>query len=82
MKAFPTYHNVRFSQHLNNQWRRKIDNWGGGGQYSYIRVHRPLKQLISKEVNNAEHEYMNIGPPPQLSIFLRHCKQCLYCCPS
>ncbi len=23
-------------------WRRKIDNWGGGGgQYSYIRVHRP-----------------------------------------
>ncbi len=22
------------------------------------------KQSISKEVNNAEHEYMNIAPPP------------------
>ena len=23
-----------------NQRRRNIDNWGGGGRYSYIRVHR------------------------------------------
>ena len=23
-----------------NQWRSKLDNWGGGGTYSYIRVHR------------------------------------------
>ena len=23
------------------QWRSKLDNWGGGGTYSYIRVHRP-----------------------------------------
>ncbi len=32
--AISTFHNT-----LNNiQWRRKIDNWGGGGQYSYIRA--------------------------------------------
>ena len=24
-----------------NQCRSKLDNWGGGGAYSYIRVHRP-----------------------------------------
>ena len=23
------------------QWGSKLDNWGGGGAYSYIRVHRP-----------------------------------------
>ena len=38
----------------------------GGGGYSYIRVHRSEKQSISKEINNAEHEYMNM-PLPQLS---------------
>ena len=44
---------------------------GGGGGYSYIRVHRSEKQSISKEINNAEHEYMNM-PLPQLSSLLRH----------
>jgi hypothetical protein len=28
--------------------------------------------LISKEINDAEHEYMNIAPPPQLSSLLRY----------
>ena len=37
---------------------------GGGGTYSYIRVHRPWKQSISNEINCAEHEYMNMCPPP------------------
>jgi hypothetical protein len=61
-------------------WRRQLDNWGGGGggggggEYSYIRVHRPLKQSISKEINNAEHEDMNIRLP-QLSSWRRHCLQ-------
>ena len=35
----------------------------GGGGYSNIRVHRLLKQSITKEINCAEHEYMNMGPP-------------------
>jgi hypothetical protein len=47
-----------------------IGGWGGGA-YSYIRVHRSEKQSISKEINNAEHEYMNM-PLPQLSSLLRH----------
>ena len=51
---------------------------GGGGVYSYIRIHRLLKQWLSKEINCAEHEYMNIAPlpppPPQLSTFLRPCQ--------
>ena len=47
----------------------KLDNWGGGGGqlYSYIGVHRPSKQSISKEMNCAEHEYcmiMNMSPSP------------------
>ncbi len=40
----------------------------GGGAYSYIRVHRPYKQSISKEINNAKHEYMNMPLPPPLQI--------------
>ena len=32
---------------------------GGGGEYSYICVHR---------VNNAEHEDMNIRPPPIIEL--------------
>ena len=26
-------------------------------------------KLISKEISRAEHEYMNIPPPPQLTLF-------------
>ena len=33
-----------------------------GGQYSYMRVHKPWKQSISKETNEAESEFMNMGP--------------------
>jgi hypothetical protein len=43
----------------------------GGGEYSYIRVHRFKKQMISKEINDAEHEYMNIAPPPPIIEFAR-----------
>jgi hypothetical protein len=45
---------------------------GGPHILIYIRVHRPEKQSISKEINNAEHEYMNMLPSPQLSSLLRH----------
>ncbi len=44
---------------------------GGGGVYSYIRVmpdgfllKSVVFKLISKEISGAEHEYMNILPPP------------------
>ena len=36
---------------------------GGGGIFIYS-CSQTLKKSISKEVNNAEHEYMNIAPPP------------------
>ncbi len=43
----------------------------GGGVYSYIRVmpdgsllKSVVFKLISKEISRAEHEYMNIHPPP------------------
>ena len=51
--------------------------WGGGGEYSYIRVlpdefllKSVVFKYISKEISRAEHEYMNINspPPPQLSV--------------
>ncbi len=63
----------RPSQGFKGQWRRKIDNWVGG-QYSYIRVLHYQLLLKSIVFKVCEHEYMNIAPPPpQLSIFLRHC---------
>ena len=44
---------------------------GGGGVYSYIRVmpdgfllKSVVFKLISKEISRADHEYMNIHPPP------------------
>ena len=37
---------------------------GGEGTHLYIRVHRPWKQSILNEINCAEHEYMNMCPPP------------------
>ena len=44
---------------------------GGGGVYSYIRVmpdefllKSVVFRLILKEISRAEHEYMNIHPPP------------------
>ena len=42
------------------QGPRRIGNWGG--PYSYIRVHKPWKQSISREINEAKSEYMNMGP--------------------
>ena len=55
------------------QGRRKIDNWGGGG---LIFIYSCSASLISFEIDDCsvtvcEHKYMNISPPPQLSIF-RH----------
>ncbi len=49
---------------------------GGGDVYSYIRVtpeefllKSVVFKLISKEISRAEHEYMNIPPPPpQLTL--------------
>ena len=45
---------------------------GGGGVYSYIRVmpdgfllKSVVFKLILKEISLAEHEYMNILPPPR-----------------
>ncbi len=51
--------------------RALIGGGGGGGEYSYNRVlpnEFLLKSIvfkfISKEISQAEHEYMNIHPPP------------------
>ncbi len=51
--------------------RALIGGLGGGGVYSYIRVtpdgfllKSVVFKLISKEISRAEHEYMNIHPPP------------------
>ena len=44
---------------------------GGGGRYSYIRVLPNYFLLKSIVFTICEHEYMNICPPPQLSIFQR-----------
>ena len=56
--------------------RRKVDNWGGGGQifiYSYIHVLHHLFPLKAIVFTVCEHEYMTICPPPQLSTFRRPC---------
>ena len=47
--------------------------WGGGGTYSYVCVYRPLKQLTSKEIDCAEHEYnYEYVPPLQLLLSAIH----------
>ena len=45
------------SSAIGSQWRKisYID--------SYIRVYKPSKQLISKEINCAEHDYINMSLP-------------------
>ena len=50
---------------------------GGGGVYSYIRfmpdgflLKSVVFKLISKEIRRAEHEYMNIHPPPPPQLTL------------
>ena len=42
--------------YTSHQWRSQLDNWG---RYSYTRIHMPQKPSISKEIINAEQEYMN-----------------------
>ena len=42
--------------------------WGGGSTYSYVCVYRPLKQLTSKEIDCAEHEYNYEYVPPPIII--------------
>ncbi len=51
--------------------RALIGGRGGAGVYSYIRVmpggfllKSVVFKLISKEISQAEHEYINIAPPP------------------
>ena len=55
------------------QWRRKIDNWGGANIHIFVftdlKNNRFQKKLI---MQNTIYEYCP-PPPPQLSIFLRHC---------
>ena len=41
------------------QGHSKVGNWGGGD----INISVLTKQLISKEIDCAEPEYMNIPPP-------------------
>ena len=50
---------------LLKQWRRKLDNWGeGGGAQIHIFVFTDhQKQSISKQINCAEHEYINMCSP-------------------
>ena len=38
-RAMHSRYHKHFAKHVCNQWRSKLDNWGG--PYSYIRVHRP-----------------------------------------
>ena len=33
----------------------------GGRVYLYVRVHLPLKQSISKEIENEKYEYLNVS---------------------
>ena len=40
----------------------------GGGAIFIYSCSQTLKQSISKEINNAEHEYMNIVPPTYRSF--------------
>ena len=64
---------------------RSIIGWGGGA----IFIYSCSAQLISFEIviyilksfvfTVCEHEYMNVAPPPQLSIF-RRCKKDQVCC--
>ncbi len=56
---------------------RALIGGGGGGVYSYIRVmpdafllKSVVFKLISKEISRAEHEYMNIHPPPPPQLTL------------
>jgi hypothetical protein len=38
----------------------------GGGQIFIYLCSQTIKTIVSKEINNAEHEYMNICPPPPI----------------
>jgi hypothetical protein len=41
------------------------NNWGGGGVYSYIHVHIPEKQSLSREIRRAEHDCQASRGPMQ-----------------
>ena len=52
----------------------------GGWLYSYIRVHKPSKQSISKQIHNcAENECMNLCPS-NYRVLLRHWYVSNHCC--
>ena len=61
---------IRAAKVWNTQGRRKIDKWGGGGIFIYScsqtvkTIDFKIYVTISKEINCAEHEYMNIASPP------------------
>ena len=45
---------------------QQVHNWGGGGLFIYSCLHL-VKTIDFKRINDAEHEYMNIGPLNYLS---------------
>ncbi len=62
---------VYLACHITRAVARALIGGGGGGVYSYIRVmpdefllKSVVFRLILKEISRAEHEYMNIHPPP------------------
>ena len=59
------YTGNRYEQGFLNglQCRSKLDNWGPTHIHIFV---------FTDHKNNAEHEYMNMSPPPQLSNLLRH----------
>ena len=46
-----------------------FDNWGARLIFIYSYSHT-IKKSISKEINSAENECINISPPPQISSLL------------
>ena len=57
---------------------RSIIGGGGGGSYSYIRFQMPEKQLISKEIDCAKPEYVNMSPPNYQSSYGPVVANCLW----
>ena len=67
--------------------RSKLDNWGWADIHIYVLTHYKKKQSISKEINCAEHEYMNISPSIievatalecNDNILWFHCHNCIF----
>ena len=55
------------------------DNWGGGGEYSYIRVLPDGFLLKAIVFTVCEHDYMNIHPPPRIIASIVTAQAIIYC---